>query len=461
MFKHGKYGRYLSRIFMLADFVVLNLVFLAVCLLNPDVSELHRRVTWLVMEVAFIPASYWLRPITSVRAMRMEGVMRAALMASVTHLIVFLALLYVMDVESLPWQVLIELYVMQCFSFLLWRAASQWILKRYRSRGGNIRKVVIVGCRTTADRLYEEMRHDAGYGYEVCGFYDVYCPPDFRHKHLYRGNIDDLARYIESERIDELFYTLSGEEGAVVRRLVGLCDRNMIRFNFVPQMSSHLARNLRPETIGAVPVLGIHSNPLDNPVNTFVKRTFDIVFSSAFLIISPLIFIPVAIAVKLSSPGPVFFRQLRTGYKGESFYCWKFRTMRVNDDADKRQATRNDPRTTKVGEFLRRTSIDELPQFINVFLGNMSVVGPRPHMLKHTEDYSRLLEQYMVRHLIKPGITGWAQVRGYRGQTDELWQMERRIEHDIWYMEHWSFLLDCKIIISTFMGMFLKNDNAF
>ena len=247
----------------------------------------------------------------------------------------------------------------------------------------------------------------------------------------------------------------------MVRRLVGLCDRNMIRFNFVPQMSSHLARNLRPETIGAVPVLGIHSNPLDNPVNTFVKRTFDIVFSSAFLIISPLIFIPVAIAVKLSSPGPVFFRQLRTGYKGESFYCWKFRTMRVNDDADKRQATRNDPRTTKVGEFLRRTSIDELPQFINVFLGNMSVVGPRPHMLKHTEDYSRLLEQYMVRHLIKPGITGWAQVRGYRGQTDELWQMERRIEHDIWYMEHWSFLLDCKIIISTFMGMFLKNDNAF
>lgn len=114
-----------------------------------------------------------------------------------------------------------------------------------------------------------------------------------------------------------------------------------------------------------------------------------------------------------------------------------------------------------MGEFLRRTSIDELPQFINVFLGDMSVVGPRPHMLKHTEDYSRLLEKYMVRHLIKPGITGWAQVRGYRGQTDELWQMQRRIEHDIWYMEHWSFLFDCKIIIRTFVGMFQKDNNAF
>ena len=461
MFKRGKYGRYLSRIFMLADFVVLNLVFLAVCWLNPDITELHRRVTWLVMEVAFIPASYWLRPVVVERAMRMERVMRAALMASLTHLIVFLALLYVMDVEALPWHVLAEFYGMQCVSFLLWRALSQWILKRYRSRGGNLRNVVIIGCRTTGERLYEEMLHDAGYGYVVHGFYDVYCPPDFRYKDLYRGVIGDLERMIESRQIDELFYTLSGEDGPMVQSLMRLCDRNMIRFNFVPQMSSYLARNLRPETIGAVPVLGVHSNPLDNPANTFVKRAFDILFSTTFLIVSPLIFIPVAIAVKISSPGPVFFRQLRTGYKGESFYCWKFRTMKVNNDADTRQATRNDSRTTKVGEFLRKTSIDELPQFINVFLGNMSVVGPRPHMLKHTEDYSRLLEQYMVRHLIKPGITGWAQVRGYRGQTEELWQMERRIEHDIWYMEHRSFLLDCKIIVRTFMGMFQKDDNAF
>lgn len=461
MFETGKYGRYLSRIFMLADFVVLNLMFLSVCLLNPEIAVLHRRLTWLLMNVAFIPAVQWLRPIGVERAMQMERVMRAALLASLTHLIVFLALLYVMGDDEMPWHVLMEFYMMDCASFLLWRVVSQWLLKRYRSRGGNIRKVVIVGCRTTAERLYEEMMHDSGYGYDVGGFYDVYCPPDFKYKEKYRGNVDDLERSLAGGSVDEVFYTLSGEDGHMVRRLLGLCDRNMMRFNFVPQMSSYLARNLQPENIGAVPVLGVRSNPLDNPLNTFIKRTFDIVFSGAFLLVSPLIFIPVAIAVKLSSPGPVFFRQLRTGYKGTEFYCWKFRTMKVNKESDTMQATRHDPRTTRVGEFLRRTSIDELPQFINVFLGDMSVVGPRPHMLKHTEDYSRLLEKYMVRHFIKPGITGWAQVRGYRGQTDELWQMQRRIEHDIWYMEHWSFLFDCKIIISTFVGMFQKDDNAF
>lgn len=446
---------------MAADFVVLNLVFLSVCLVNPDIAGLHRRLTWLLMNVAFIPAWQWLKPICMERAMQMDRVMRAALMTSVTHLIVFLALLYVMGDDELPWHVLMEFYIMQCVCFLLWRVVSQWILKRYRSHGGNTRQIIIIGCRTTAERLYEEMMHDTGYGYDVLGFYDIYCPPDFKYKEMYRGNIDDFERCLDRVKVDEVFYTLSGEDGAMVRRLLGLCDRKMMRFNFVPQMSSYLARNLRPENIGAVPVLGVRNNPLDNPVNTFIKRSFDILFSGAFLIVSPLIFIPVAIAVKLSSPGHVFFRQLRTGYKGSDFYCWKFRTMRVNKESDTLQATRHDPRTTRVGEFLRRTSIDELPQFINVFLGDMSVVGPRPHMLKHTEDYSRLLEKYMVRHLIKPGITGWAQVRGYRGQTDELWQMQRRIEHDIWYMEHWSFLFDCKIIIRTFVGMFQKDNNAF
>lgn len=461
MFETGKYGRYLSRIFMVADFVVLNILYFIVCLLNPETAELHRRLTWLLMNIAFIPACQWLRPIILERAMQMDRVMRAALLASATHLIVFLALLYVMGDDELPWHVLLEFYILQCACLLLWRMSSKWILKYYRSKGGNIRNVVIVGCRNTGERLYEEMMHDTGFGYNVIGFYDMYCPPDFRYKDKYLGNVDDFSASLSDVKTDEVFYTLSGEDGPMVSRLLGLCDRNLMKFNFVPQMSPYLTRNLHTENIGAIPVLGVRNNPLDNPLNTALKRAFDIVFSGAFLLVSPLIFIPVAIAVKLSSPGPVFFRQLRTGYKGADFYCWKFRTMKVNKEADTLQATRKDPRTTKVGEFLRKSSIDELPQFINVFLGDMSVVGPRPHMLKHTEDYSRLLEKYMVRHFIKPGITGWAQVRGYRGQTDELWQMEKRIEHDIWYMEHWSFLLDCKIIISTFVGMFQKNDNAF
>ena len=171
--------------------------------------------------------------------------------------------------------------------------------------------------------------------------------------------------------------------------------------------------------------------------------------------------IPVGIGIKLSSPGPIFFVQKRTGYRGQAFNCYKFRTMRVNDDSDTLQASKGDPRVTWFGNFLRRSSIDELPQFFNVWRGDMSVVGPRPHMVAQTEMYSELIDKYMLRHTIKPGITGWAQVRGYRGQTEELWQMEKRVEFDVWYAENWSFFLDMKIIFRTIWNALKGEDNAY
>ncbi|MBP5315824.1 MAG: exopolysaccharide biosynthesis polyprenyl glycosylphosphotransferase, partial [Muribaculaceae bacterium] len=212
---------------------------------------------------------------------------------------------------------------------------------------------------------------------------------------------------------------------------------------------------------GTMPVAAARPNPLSRISNRIIKRLFDVVVSSIFLIFFPLILIPVAIAIKISSPGPIFFKQKRTGFMGEEFNCWKFRTMRVNKDADKKQATKDDSRKTKVGTFLRKTSIDELPQFINVWLGDMSIVGPRPHMLTHTEQYARLIDQYMVRHFIKPGITGWAQVNGYRGQTEELWQMEKRVEYDVWYIENWNFFLDIKIMVKTIINAVKGEENAF
>ncbi len=210
-----------------------------------------------------------------------------------------------------------------------------------------------------------------------------------------------------------------------------------------------------------MPLLSITRNPLKNPLNRIFKRFFDIVVSSVFLVFYPLIYIPVAIGIKLSSPGSVYFKQERTGYRGRSFMCLKFRTMRINAKSDEAQATRNDPRKTRFGDFLRRTSLDELPQFINVWKGDMSVVGPRPHMLKHTEEYTALVDRYMARHAVKPGITGWAQVNGYRGLTDELWKMERRVEHDVWYIENWTFLLDLKIMVRTVLNAIQGEKNAF
>jgi putative colanic acid biosynthesis UDP-glucose lipid carrier transferase len=216
------------------------------------------------------------------------------------------------------------------------------------------------------------------------------------------------------------------------------------------------------EMMEFIPLMTIRREPLQAAYNRALKRVFDIFFSLAILLtIFPILYIVVGILIKLSSPGPILFTQKRTGLYGQDFMCYKFRTMKVNEDTDLLQAVKNDPRKTKIGDFLRRTNLDEFPQFINVLLGNMSVVGPRPHMLKHTNQYSVLIDKYMVRHLVKPGVTGWAQVTGYRGETKTLEQMEGRVKRDVWYIENWTFFLDIKIIVVTVLNMFKGEKNAY
>ncbi|MDE6271287.1 MAG: exopolysaccharide biosynthesis polyprenyl glycosylphosphotransferase [Muribaculaceae bacterium] len=267
---------------------------------------------------------------------------------------------------------------------------------------------------------------------------------------------------MKENAVQQVFYCRrslsgSGEQAAEVLRVADECGAE---FFFVPQLSRFVQRDMVLSTVGSMTVMGAQANALSSLINRAVKRGFDIIFSSLFLCIYPLIYIPVAIAIKRSSPGPVYFAQERTGYHGRTFKCLKFRTMRSSADADSKQATAGDPRVTRIGAFLRHTSIDELPQFINVWRGDMSIVGPRPHMLRHTEDYSRLIKQYMARHTVKPGITGWAQVTGWRGPTEQLWKMEGRVEADVWYIEHWTLLLDIKIIIRTILNALRGEENA-
>ena len=244
--------------------------------------------------------------------------------------------------------------------------------------------------------------------------------------------------------------------------MIRLADENFIKFYYIPLLNPKLKHQFYMISLNrSISAIGVHPSPLRHPLNQAMKRLFDIVFSTICLVCSPIVFIPIAILIKLDSPGPVFFKQKRTGYMGNEFMCYKFRTMRVNKDADSKQATKNDSRKTRLGDFLRKSSIDELPQFWNVLRGDMSVVGPRPHMLAHTEEYRQLIDKYMVRHLVKPGITGWAQVIGYRGATEELWQMEARVDSDVWYIENWSFLLDMKIMVRTITNAFGGDSNAY
>ena len=457
--QRGRYGRYLNTILILTDFILINLVFVATCFITPDIIEEHARVTMFLFNVSFVPIAIWGLSVHTKRALHLDQIILQSLRVVGIHTLSYLSLLYFLKIAHIPTKSFLILYGLMFIALPLWWTISRRILKHFRSKGRNYIKAIIVGSNETAKRLYDEILSDAGYGYRVLGFFDDTCPDNLKDKYL--GSIEDLEEYIKREKIDEIYYTLSGENNKAIRSVIKIADNNVIQFYYVPQLSKYLSRGFEMYNMGPVPVLTLRRNPLSKHINRFIKRAFDITFSSIVLLFSPIIFIPVAIAIKISSPGPVFFKQLRTGYRGRDFHCWKFRTMRVNADSDKLQAQKNDPRKTKVGDFLRKTSIDELPQFINVFLGSMSVVGPRPHMLKHTHDYSQLIDKYMVRHLIKPGITGWAQANGWRGQTEELWQMEKRVEYDVWYIEHWSFLLDLKIIIRTVLNAIHGEKNAF
>lgn len=454
-------GQYLEPLLSLGDFVIVNLLFWLTITVFPEIKEPARelRELWLLVSVSFVPTMAWtIGRRHEYRAISLENLVRSTFFAVVTHGLFFLSLIAFLGITSMPGRAYVFYYGLMAVVLPLFRLVAGVFIKNYRRRGFNYTRVVIIGSGPTARRLYESMQHESGFGYRVLGVFDN--NPDDQFTFDTVRPIADLDTFVNENHVRQIFFTLSGHNEALAQ-VIKIADDHVADFYYVPQIPRILPRRFQLHNIGALPVLSLRPNPLQSMVNRALKRTFDIAVSSVFLVFYPLVYIPVAIAIKLSSPGPVYFRQERTGYLGDTFKCLKFRTMRVNANSDKCQATEHDPRKTRVGDFLRRTSIDELPQFINVWRGDMSVVGPRPHMLKHTEDYTRLVDSYMVRHAVKPGITGWAQVNGLRGLTDELWKMERRVEHDVWYIENWTFLLDIKIMVRTVINAVHGEKNAF
>jgi len=263
--------------------------------------------------------------------------------------------------------------------------------------------------------------------------------------------------------VDEIIISLPHHQGELINELFQYADNHMIRVRIIPEFSEYLSQKFSIDYVQSIPILKLRDEPLKSFSNRAIKRVFDVVFSSlVILLIFSWLFPIIALIIKLTSKGPVFFVQQRTGQDGKSFPCIKFRSMTVNAVSDQLQATKGDARITPFGAFMRKTSIDELPQIFNVLFNHMSLVGPRPHMLKHTEEYRVLVDKFMVRHFAKPGVTGWAQINGYRGETKLIKDMKNRAAADIWYIENWSFLLDVRIVIATAWGMFFKQDeNAF
>jgi len=453
----GRYGYLVNLITTMFDFVLLNVVYVILCCQLDGVEQFKSNTTWLFLNISYLPVLSLFSEVHKQRILFADRLINMLCKAFVVHCLVMMAFMTIIGFDEIPIKVYAYFYIFYYASLALWWNISRRIIKTFRRKGLNFRKIVIIGWNGTSKQLYREFQSDQGYGYRIVGIFD-----NNRHKDIkITGTIADLEAFLKKERVDEIYCSLPSEEENV-GNVIKIADCNDVEFYYVPMISGFMTTNFKLTSIGDMPILLYRPNPLQRLRNRVIKRIFDIIVSLiAIVLVSCTILIPVIIAIKLSSKGPIFFAQKRTGYRGREFTCYKFRTMRVNAQADTLQATKDDPRKTKVGDFLRKTSIDELPQFFNVLIGNMSVVGPRPHMVKHTDEYRKLIDKYMVRHMIKPGITGLAQVSGYRGQTEELWQMEKRVEYDVKYIESWTLSLDIKIIVRTIINAVKGEKNAF
>ena len=353
------------------------------------------------------------------------------------------------------------LYLTLFFAFvflIIWRTFSVLLIKNYRKLGYNYKNVVIIGSGNISSKL-QQFFSKKEHGYKLLAI--------FNGKINHKGfdcpcySINELEHFCHNNSVEEIYYSESINDEPSLKKMISFCDDKLIRLRIVPDFNSFKQRKLKIDFLGGSPVITLREEPLQNELNRIVKRLFDIVFSLLVIVFIMTWLVPIiGIIIKLSSKGPVFFTQIRSGLNNKEFTCYKFRSMAINAMSDLKQATKNDPRTTAFGRFLRKTSLDEMPQFFNVFIGNMSIVGPRPHMLKHTKDYSKIIEGFMVRHLVLPGITGSAQVNGFRGETKSIKDMKNRVKYDVWYIENWTLLLDVKLIFLTVINLLKGSDNA-
>lgn len=460
-----RHGYLIQWLIGIGDMVVLNLMFLLVYheldSFYTKAIDNNLREVLLLLNFCYFFSLYFV-PIQLHRSIvYLDKIVQRAFSVISLLILLFATCLIFLNVWDVLATFLVVYYVSTIVVFSCWRVFVRMLLKFYRRKGYNFKRVVIVGAGKNGMELYRAMRDDISSGFNILGFFDDNLAlRDILPSYL--GTTDKVEEFAIAKDIDEIYCTLPGTNDEKILRMLNFAEKQMIRFYIVPEFYRNVKKSMVMEFLESVPLLTIRREPLQAFYNRALKRSFDLVFSSVVLCtIFPILYVLIGFLIKRSSPGPIFFKQKRTGLYGHDFECYKFRTMRVNDQADTMQAVKDDPRKTKIGDFLRRTNLDEFPQFINVFKGDMSVVGPRPHMLKHTEQYSALIDKYMVRHLVKPGVTGWAQVTGYRGETKTLEQMEGRVKRDVWYIENWTFFLDLKIIVVTLVNMFRGDKNAY
>jgi putative colanic acid biosynthesis UDP-glucose lipid carrier transferase len=448
MKKTGRYGIFIILLFTAEDILLLNILYLVLLnIFDFDYDDMSYLLLQTVVNLGYILSIAATKFDIDVRRLLVRHIMQAnTYRLFITAVIVLLCLFVAKTSETVSRLFTLTFFVSAFAILTVTHYATRKVLTyaMVRNHNGTI-KAIILGAGFIGKKIHDELKNNIYLGIKVLGFFD----DNPLRKEEVLGTVEQAKEFAKANNVTKIYCTLPLSDHRVTD-ILNFAELNVINFHIAPPIEYYYTNNPVVESVGNILVFTTQKTPLDNFHNIILKRVFDLVVSFLFLItLFPIIYIIVGIAIKLSSRGPVFFIQERTGKNGATFNCYKFRSMRCNSEANIRQATANDSRKTRVGDFLRKTNIDELPQFINVLKGEMSIIGPRPHMLLHTEEYSRLVNKYMVRHFIKPGVTGWAQINGCRGETKEVSQMEERIRKDIWYLENWSFMLDLEILIRT------------
>lgn len=465
--KRESYSYLIDWVLRIGDLLLINLFFLVVYYIFHDyeiAGTIHHReqiIAFLMINLCYFFVNSFIRFQISSNVIYLDRIVQKSTIFIAIYSILLTAGFSIFKViPSIPIVPWIIGYLALGTLFVMWHVSFRIVLKIYRRKGYNYRQVIIVGGGVNGVKIHESLLC-SDFGYKIVGFFDD-DPEKIGVLPNYLGKVSDIKDYVKKQKVDEIFCTLPGSQEDIISDLILFSEKNMIRFQYIPEFHRYIKRRFTFYFLESTPVLSLRNEPLQHFSNRFVKRNFDFIISGTLLLtIFPIIFLIFGIAIKLSSRGPILFVQKRTGIKGKEFNCYKFRSMKPNKEADKLQAVANDPRVTRVGAFMRKTNIDELPQLLNVLRNDMSLVGPRPHMLKHTDQYSAIIDKFMVRHLVKPGITGWAQVTGCRGETKTVEEMEERVKRDVWYLENWTFFLDLKIIFLTAFNMFKGDKKAF
>lgn len=416
--------------------------------------------------VAMAFAEFIVSPIVHTHYLSVDKVMQRTVKFMFTFSILFFLFCSIhrwTDEEIIPGKGVGIFAIWMSIALVIVRFVEFFAVRIGRAKGRNSRSLAFVGDAEGIEGILNEIDCNAVKGLRLVGYYSDEESERLSRRMSYMGSCEQMKAVMEQgDRIaDDIYCTLPSSENEFISLLMRNCLEQVSRFYYLPSFMQDFGSMLQPQIIGSQVLFTNYSEPLLDPLNRLIKRTFD-VCASAIILLFLLPFVPIIAAIiKSQSPGPVFFKQKRTGLDGKDFFMYKFRSMHVNSDADRLQATKDDPRKFAFGNFMRKTNIDELPQFFNVLCGDMSLVGPRPHMLAHTEEYRGKIEEYMLRHYVRPGITGWAQTTGFRGETAELWQMEGRVKRDIWYIQNWSFWLDIRIILKTIWNMLLKEEKAY